>query len=219
MLNTSLYGKGADNIGFHIIFSQHPSFSWFFWTRRWSSHNVGEMLWCINSVARTIFMAYNSDRQTSKSHFIGAYIRWIQTSVQFLWKCVLSFRNLHNSTAENPLIVIINKRFNLKIAECSQYQTSSYYLYKLEFSSWLSADRKVYTLHPSPAYLASLETWCLWAETPMMQQLQLLVYNCVSAHICYFITTLKLPPATHSAESSACAAATAVLMALQKRAQ
>lgn len=50
-------------------------------------------------------------------------------------------------------------------------------------------------------------------ETSMMQQLQLLVYDCVSVHICYFITTLKLPPATHRAESSARAAAP---MALQK---
>lgn len=56
-------------------------------------------------------------------------------------------------------------------------------------------------------------------ETSMMQQLQLLVYNCASAHICYFIMTLKLPPATHSAESSAGAAAAAELVALQKHAQ
>lgn len=52
-------------------------------------------------------------------------------------------------------------------------------------------------------------------ETPVIQQLQLLVYNWVSAHICFFITALELPPATRSAESSGCAAAAA----LQKRAQ
>lgn len=82
-LDTSLDGKGAENIIFHITFSQHLPFSWFCWTR-WSSHNVGNMLWRINSVARKMFIACNSYRQTSKSHFIGAYIRWIQTLVQFL---------------------------------------------------------------------------------------------------------------------------------------
>jgi len=56
-------------------------------------------------------------------------------------------------------------------------------------------------------------------ETSMTQQLQLPVHNCVRARICYFLTTPKPPSATHRAESSAYAAAMAVLMALQKPAQ
>lgn len=54
------------------------------------------------------------------------------------------------------MIVIINKRFNLKIAEHSGYQTGSSYLHKVEFGSWGSAGRQISTVHPPQQHHTAL---------------------------------------------------------------
>lgn len=72
------------------LFSQRLFFSWFFWTHCGSSDNIEDVLWCTNSVAGTIFLAYNSYRQTSESHFTGLTLE--ECSV---WRIKCIFKGTH----------------------------------------------------------------------------------------------------------------------------